>query len=424
MSWPTQITNKTEEPPCGCNLESSAPIRGGYEHEKDYIDDKGQKHAGAADDWGLGGAKGFSISDFYSGGKTQPSDGTQPGTDMGSLTTAIAAESIVALNVLSTDTGECSESVVRRTGEPCSSTRVAAAVKEFVDHSQNSGVVTTFDESDDQHGTLPKSKTTEAKAIRTAAKVLGCTSESCVVTHPKFRSFVTTQGAGLDKVGGVNVLDVEISRRFKTQGPRDSTQLLSNFNIDGVLQEWAASRKDFYNFSFNMIDFETTGGSLARTDVANILEGRAPQNLGTMGGIVERPCTTFACVLNTDVSTGRGKHWVAVFGDCRGKDEWSVEYFNSAGNPPPPAITRWLEETAARLSEFRASHPRKFGNGPVNTVSLTDVRHQNSKTECGNYTLYYIRRRLEGAPHTEFMDKLIPDAAMVAFRKHIFRSGN
>ena len=112
-----------------------------------------------------------------------------------------------------------------------------------------------------------------------------------------------------------------------------------------------------------------------------------------------------------------------VFGDCRGEGEWSVEYFNSAGNPPPPPVTRWLEETASRLMTYRASHPRKYGDGAVVPVPLTDIRHQDSQTECGNYALYYIRRRLEGAPYSEFRETRIPDVAMLAFRKHIFRSG-
>jgi hypothetical protein len=217
-------------------------------------------------------------------------------------------------------------------------------------------------------------------------------------------------------------LDTELALRFKTEGPRGSTRLLSNFNIDGVLREWAAATPGFYNYDFNMMDFEITGGSLARTDVAGILEGRAVQDLGRLGGKTRRPCRAFACVLNTDISTGHGKHWVAVFGDCRGSGEWTVEYFNSAGNPPPPPVTRWLEAAAARLTDLRARNPRVYGAGAVTPTTITSVRHQDSQTECGCYVLYYIRRRLEGAPLSEFRHTRIPDEAMVEFRKHLFRA--
>ena len=323
-------------------------------------------------------------------------------------------DTMTVLNRVGTDTSECSATVARGKCDPCSSHRMLRAIKKFAEQSSDGD---TTDRTPAPESTLPKASTDEAQAVRRAALVLGCNSESCIVTHPKFRSFV----AGLENIGGTHLLDIELDRRFKTEGPRNSTHLLSNFNIDGVLQEWAVTFPEFYNYNFNMMDFEVVGGSLARTDVAGILEGRESQNLGKMGGLIQRPCNTFGCVLNTDVSTGHGKHWVAVFGDCRGEGEWTVEYFNSAGNAPPGPVTRWLENSAARLMEYRMAHPRKFGVGEVTSIPLTDIRHQDSQTECGLYTLYYIRRRLEGAPLSEFRSARIPDNAMVEFRKHIFR---
>jgi hypothetical protein len=387
-------------------------VRGGFEHD--------------ADDWGPGGDEEFSLADYYGGGRPRQvrfDDGEAHRDNLAAASGKGArADAEAALARLSTDTGECSEAVRRRPGEPCSSKRVVAAIQEFVEKAA-AGAPARAGSTRSAEVVLPTAPTTDAEAVRTAAKVLGCASESCVVTHPKFRSFVASEETALASVGGVHVLDIEIDRRFKTDGPRDSTQLLSNFNIDGVLQEWAAAHPEFFNYGFNMMDFETTGGSLARTDVARILEGKETQNLGKMGGMVARRCTTFGCVLNTDVSSGRGKHWVAIFGDCRGRGEWSVEYFNSAGNPPPAPVTRWLEAASARLATHRSSHPRDYGEGAVAPVPLTDVRHQDSQTECGLYALYYIRRRLEGAPYAEFQETRIPDAAMTAFRKHVFRSG-
>jgi hypothetical protein len=236
-----------------------------------------------------------------------------------------------------------------------------------------------------------------------------------VVTNNKFRNFAIQSGTHPRE------LDSNITKQFKPKGPRDSVQLLNNINIDSVLQGWAAKFTDFHNIPFSMMDFENEGGALARVDAAGVLEGKEKQSLGPAGGIVRRPCTTFACVLNTDVTSGKGKHWVAVFGDCRDPVDWSIEYFNSAGNPPPTPVTRWMEKTATRLRGFRADNLDRYGDGDVTTVPLTDVRHQDSKTECGLYALYYIRRRLEGAPFSEFRGSRIPDEAMTQFRSHVFR---
>lgn len=329
-----------------------------------------------------------------------------------------------ALARVTTNAGECSALAHRRPGEPCSSKEVIALIHDFVvdtttrrplPDSQGGGRAKDSSSAPRQQPLkLAPDASFNAKVIQKAASVLGCGSEACVVTHPKLRNYVGPKGA--------EQLSIESEVRFKPKGPRSSDSLLNNTNIDQVLQEWATQFSDFFNYDYNMIDFERTGGSLARIDVARILEGTARQSLGKyVGGITARPCRTFGCVLNTDVSTGRGKHWVALFGDCRGTGEWSVEYFDSVGNPPPTAVTRWLEETAARLRSVRADAPQKFGSAPVAAIPLTAVRHQNSQTECGVYTLYYIRRRLEGAKYSEFLGTRISDAAMLAFRKHLFR---
>lgn len=233
--------------------------------------------------------------------------------------------------------------------------------------------------------------------------------EAKILEDPEFHAFATRRGIPRSRI------EQELAFQFKPAGPRDSLQLLSNFDIDAVLGRWAAAHPEFFNHGFNMIDFEATGGSLARVRVHDILEGRAAQKLGPRG-VARRPCTHFACVLNTDVSTGRGKHWVAVFGDCRPAppEPWTVEYFNSAGNPPPSPVTRWMETTALDLESARPGVR-------VETHAVTDVRHQSSQTECGLYALYYIRCRLVGVPHHEFRGRRIPDEKMTEFRRHVFR---
>lgn len=291
----------------------------------------------------------------------------------------------------------------------CSSGEVLDAIFEFADE-----VASTSRRA--------KAPETVEAAVELAATALGCGTEACVISNPEFQRAVDLPASAVRR---------ELAVRFKAAGPRDTTDLLSNFDIDRVLQQWAAQFEDFFNHPVNMMDFEATGGSLARVDPAAVLAGREAQIVAG-GDTPRRPCRTAACVLNTDVSSGRGKHWVAVFVDCRPEDAgtpWTVEYFNSAGNAPPDPVTRWMEETAARLAPVRrrrgAAETRtvsSFQRGAaVVTVPVTDIRHQESRTECGLYTLYYIRRRLEGAPAADFQSERIPDEAMIGFRKLVFR---
>jgi hypothetical protein len=240
-----------------------------------------------------------------------------------------------------------------------------------------------------------------AEVVRRAAAALSCRTESCVLAAPPVRAFAEGAGKG-------GLLREELAMNFKPRGPREGTALLSNHDIDATLSRWKKAFPDFHHCPFAMMDFVRTREPFEVCDLGALL---GP------GG----PARTFACVVNTDVSTGPGKHWVAVFVDARppAPAPWSVEYFNSAGNPPPRAMAAWMER---RRAELEAARARAGAPGPVQAAPVTSVAHQKSQTECGNYALYYIRRRLEGAPYSAFEGRAVPDAAMEEFRQHLFRS--
>jgi hypothetical protein len=324
-----------------------------------------------------------------------------------------------ALKGTSTLPDECAEGVEHKPGTPCASKRVLALITDFVEEAKKEGAhkITREKalgqalEAFANSTTLPTSA--DGAPVREAAALLGCSSESCVLAHPAVHEFVEQQ-----KQVPAAALDAELEVRFKAAGPRDSLALLSNFNIDETLQRWARAFSFFFPCPFAMMDFDRNGDLFGAIDLVDVLEGRIPVNLGTAR--VMRKSTCFGCVLNTDSSSGPGKHWVAVFVDCREPADgkaWTVEYFNSAGRPPPKVVVGWMARTRAALAEHRN------GSSGVECVPVTDVGHQESQTECGLYAMYYIRCRLEGIPTDFFFRHLIPDAAMTAFRKHVFRSG-
>jgi len=252
--------------------------------------------------------------------------------------------------------------------------------------------------------------------IEKAKEILGCSTEHCVVTHPSFEEFAKDRGLNEE-------LELNALERFKVDGPRDSMRLLSNFDIDKTLALWAGQSTDFFPYPFAMIDFETTHGSLARIDIIDVLRGNVMTPISPVR-VVKRPNKCAACVINTDVSTGSGKHWISVFVDCRdlqNKNEWSVEFFNSSGNPPADTIVRWMGQTRIKLQGYAETHDKKK---TVVVDPVTDKRHQESRTECGLYALFYVRARLDGTPRDIFRQKQIRDEDMVEFRKHIFRHGD
>lgn len=276
-----------------------------------------------------------------------------------------------ALKGLSIMPDECSELIRRGLDAPCAPASVVAVVAKFVGK-----------------------KEPGPDAVRAAAEKLGCTSERCVVAHKEFRKYALLSGLTS------STLDSTLATHFKPKGPATGNALLSNVDIDGKLKVWA---KEFRHWAcpYAMIDFETTDSPLNEVNFEEVAAN----------------ADTFSCVVNTDVSTGRGKHWVALFVDLRSKKEpWTVEYFNSAGNSPPRPITRWLEKTRMELDRIRGP-----GKPRTKTVVATKVKHQTSRTECGVYALYFIRRRLEDPNSLDaFFGRRISDSVMETFRQYLF----
>lgn len=363
------------------------------------------------------------------GGDVDPGEDFAPAVGGGVRAPELPVEAV--LGGLKTDTGPCVDG-----GEACASAPVVALMREFATREGQGaraparapapaedaeadgagegaeGAAGAAGEGAGEGAEGDGGPAQAAQAVAEAAARVGCPSDdggACVLRARPFQRFAAERGVS------TRALAAELETRYKAVGPRDTRAQLSNFNIDDTLRRWAAtSFPDFYPCPFAMMDFDDTREEFAVVDLVGVLEGREAADLGPALGRVARPSKTFACVVNTDYSTGPGKHWVAVFVDCRGPGPWTVEYFNSTGRPPPRPMVAWLERTRARLAAHR---------GPPGAAVevVTDVNHQEGRTECGIYSLFYIRRRLEGTPIDFFRGMRIADDAMTAFRPHVFR---
>ena len=186
----------------------------------------------------------------------------------------------------------------------------------------------------------------------------------------------------------------KLSRYYKVPGPTD-VGLLSNVNIDLTLRQWARKFPKFFPYNFNMVNFKETGDTLATIPISDVF---------TQG------YDTAACVINSDVYKNPGKHWMALFVDMR-QEPFTVEFFNSSGNPPVAEYTSWMQESVTRLESLEKK---------ATAVCVSRVKHQYSRTECGVYALWYIWCRLNGRPYSDFAGEPIPDTDMFRFRQHLF----
>lgn len=202
--------------------------------------------------------------------------------------------------------------------------------------------------------------------IEKAKEKTNCNSESCVVSK-------------VDK----NLVD----KLFRPKGPYDSIDWLSNVNIDGALSQYEPF--GFYHIPFQMRDFAQSDNELSRCDW-NVVKNKGYKGAG--------------CALNTDLSSGRGKHWVSFYVDFSNK---TVEYFDSGGSSPHQEFVDLV---------VNVSHVLGFRD-----VFLTQVQHQKKDTECGVYTLYYLTSRIMDIPYSKFAKGRITDEEMQERRKTFFR---
>lgn len=224
----------------------------------------------------------------------------------------------------------------------------------------------------------------KVESLDEAKEKLNCETERCILEKLK-------------------IAPDELKSRYKIDGPLDTT-LLNNNNIDETLVQWAKKFKDFFAYNFNMKEYDhysfRNGRVLAK-----------PDTLATVSWseLYKQGYRTSACVINTDSYFGGGKHWMALFVDCR-KSPFTIEFFNSSGNEPEAHWIRWMKKTKNELSEFE--------NAEI--INVTKIRQQQSKTECGVYSLYYIWARLNGINWKYFCKFYVPDQVIVEFRQHLF----
>lgn len=196
-----------------------------------------------------------------------------------------------------------------------------------------------------------------------------------------------------------NYID-DIGAYFKPSGPANSTQLLDNFNIDDTLGRFELLGKEmfgkkFYHVGFQMIDFLDTNGELANINLLKLIN----DGYDCMGVII-----------NTDVSSGGGKHWFALYCDLS-SNPITIEHFNSSGNPARESIIEW---TAKQAEKLRASGKQVF------EILAGSKTVQKSNTECGMWSIIYILWRLTGHTREEFYNAGPSDEDMIKLRKLIF----
>ena len=235
--------------------------------------------------------------------------------------------------------------------------------------------------------------TTSREMINEMKTINKCETESCVVN--KTFSEDSTKATEIFKTF------------FKPLGPSMSTQWLSNFNIDDVMDQIAKNPiiKDrcYKHIHFHMIDFANKETELANFDIIEK---------------IKQGYKTFGCVLNTDTYSGRGQHWFALFMELNNKT-LSLEYFNSSGSHMPNEVAQLFNKIQKQI--LLNKEKSEFINGPIVVVKSNNFKYQHDSHSCGIYSIAYIWLRLCNIPAEKFKyPAILNDSLMIHLRKHLF----
>ena len=235
--------------------------------------------------------------------------------------------------------------------------------------------------------------------IEEAKKITKCDTELCAITHETFSEispFIKKDD-------------------FKPEGPDPmGNGWLSDKNIDTILSHIRKSFPDrhFYNIRFQMSDL----------DSPNYLEklGHHNENLYEFDfkKKYEKGFRCFGVVINTDISTGGGIHWFALFIDLADLKNITIEYFNSAGTSPLPSINKTMKKIKYELHLY---FHKKEAHTQIKEITSSRRQIQKDSNSCGVYSIYYIISRVANIPYTFFFQNIVNDNMMQEFKKILFR---
>ena len=156
---------------------------------------------------------------------------------------------------------------------------------------------------------------------------------------------------------------------------KDPTEWLSSSDIDKIQKEYCMIFPAYKYLGCVPIDFDKQS-SLGTCLVDSLCSINISE-------IREEGYNQIGIVFNTDVSTGPGQHWIAVFCDISPELEYPrMTYFDSYAHKPEPEIQRLMKRWKEQWDALKV-HKKGM------LLSYNKTRHQYQDSECGMYCLYF-----------------------------------
>jgi hypothetical protein len=201
-------------------------------------------------------------------------------------------------------------------------------------------------------------------------------------------------------------LNHEIKNSFAPKSPSEwkkkPNAWLSNLDIDAVMKQYEKTYKCFEFLGSTSIDFDL------RKNNSCVCNKLCNFNLADQ---IKRGKTKIGIVFNTDPHYKGGEHWISLFINIKKR---FIYFFDSVGTACPKEIRVFADRVINQGKEMQPPIIFEFDqNHPVS--------HQNTNTECGVYSLFFIINMLKDNLTKEYLKKhRLKDKYIEKFRKIFF----
>ena len=217
---------------------------------------------------------------------------------------------------------------------------------------------------------------------------------------------------GDDELCWLESLGMPADDSLKPRAPASWRVNVDDWLTDGDIEAVMATYADHKGFRFLgifTIDFDqkdSKGRCIG--DFMCALDVRA---------LLKSGVTSFAVVFNTDVVTGPGEHWVALYACADPANvNYGVCYYDPAGTPGG------LSEVPESFHRFMRHVAKGFGAPPA-PLRVCKRGHQQRNGQCGMFCIVFIAAMLHGESFDDFCrDASINDDAMRRLREVFFTS--
>jgi hypothetical protein len=212
-----------------------------------------------------------------------------------------------------------------------------------------------------------------------------------------------------------------LENTFRPEGPPKKDTWLSTSDINDVVTQYQEKYKDFLFLGALPADFQEIGVlGINDLDFKDV-EKEGKHKIGI--------------VINLDLHTQGGSHWVALFTDLQ---KGQIYYFDSFAKKPSKRTKKFINKIVKYL--YKKNYNKDINiNSLIKTIKSSNenkdltnlkkfdirhntIQHQFSNSECGVYSINFIVRLVGGENFDEITQNITKDNEMNKCRTKYFRN--